>query len=83
MAVTKPKCRICGKEIEPFAQFWLREPDRYNTEGFAVERGRAMPFCSLGCVFGWSGKMLREQKKARDRKDLELTEAGEEEVNRG
>ena len=57
-----PKCHTCGKEIEPSAQFWLREPDEYDDKGFVTKRSKPIPFCGLACIFGWSGKMLRKQK---------------------
>jgi hypothetical protein len=61
--VMRRKCEVCGKEIEPFAEYWVREPDRFNDKGVAIERGRPMPFCSLGCIFGWAGGEIRRQKR--------------------
>jgi hypothetical protein len=57
------RCEVCGREIKPFAEFWLREPDQYNSNGVLIKQGRAMAFCGFGCIFGWSGKQLRRQKK--------------------
>ncbi|MBT9160188.1 MAG: hypothetical protein AAGB97_08380 [Dehalococcoidia bacterium] len=58
------KCEVCGKEIEPFAEFWIREADQFDDQGIAINRGRSMPFCGFACIFGWSGAKLRSQKKA-------------------
>ncbi|MCL0036660.1 hypothetical protein M1N47_04575 [Dehalococcoidia bacterium] len=60
------RCEVCGREIKPFAEFWLREPDQYDDKGAAIKQGRAMPFCSTGCIFGWSGKELRRQERERE-----------------
>ena len=59
------KCQVCGKEIEPFAEYWIREPDKFDDKGVMIKRGRAMPFCSLGCIFGWAGGEIRRQKRVR------------------
>jgi hypothetical protein len=59
----KHRCEVCGKEIKLFAEFWIREPDQYDSKGVSIKQGRAMPFCSHGCIFGWSGKELRRKKR--------------------
>ncbi len=56
------ECSVCGKEIELFAEFWLREPDQFNDEGVAIKQSKPMPFCGLGCIFGHVGRKLRERK---------------------
>ena len=61
------KCQICGKEIELFAEYWLREPDGFDSNGVLVNKGKALPFCGLRCVFAWAGNELRKQKEQRDR----------------
>jgi len=58
------KCHVCGKVIDPFAEYWLREPDRFDSRGVVVSRGKALAFCSLGCIFGWAGSELRKQKRS-------------------
>jgi len=63
------KCYVCNKAIEPFAEYWLREPDRFDSRGVVVSRGKALAFCSLGCIFGWAGSELRKQKRLLDRKE--------------
>ena len=57
------KCHVCDKAIEPFAEYWLREPDGFGSNGVVVNRGKALPFCGLGCIFGWAGGKLRKQKR--------------------
>ena len=57
------KCHVCDREIELFAEYWLREPDGFNSKGVVVNRGKALPFCGLGCIFGWAGSELRKQKR--------------------
>ena len=57
------KCHVCGREIEPFAEYWLREPARFDSEGVVVNKGKALPFCNLGCVFVWAGSELRKRKR--------------------
>jgi len=65
------KCHVCKKVVEPFAEYWLREPDKFDSKGVAVSRGKALPFCGLGCIFGWAGGKLRKQKRLyhMDRKE--------------
>ena len=58
------KCHVCNKVVKPFAEYWLREPDKFNGEGVAVDRGRALPFCCLGHIFVWAGSELRKQKRS-------------------
>ena len=62
------KCHVCDREIELFSEHWLREPDRFDSRGVVVSRGKALAFCSLGCIFGWAGSELRKQKRLLDRK---------------
>lgn len=38
----------------------MREPDKYDRNGVAIVRGKSLPFCGLGCIFGYCGhKILR------------------------
>ena len=56
------KCHVCNKVIEPFAEYWLREPNEFDDKGVMIGQGRAMSFCCLGCLFGWAGGKLRKAK---------------------
>ena len=56
-------CEQCRKAIELFEEFWLREPAQFDTEGVEVVRGKSYPFCSLGCVFTWSGRKSQKRFK--------------------
>ena len=61
------KCHVCDREIELFTEYWLREPDKFDSGGVVVNRGKALPFCDLRCFFAWAGGELRKQKEQRDR----------------
>ena len=63
------KCHVCDKVIAPFAEYWLREPDSFDSTGVVVNRGRALTFCGLGCIFVWAGSELRKKKRLLDRKE--------------
>ena len=58
------RCANCNKTIEAFSEFWLREPDKFDDNGVAIERGKSLPFCRYECVFGYcAGSMRRGKRK--------------------
>ena len=59
----KHRCEVCGKEIDLFAEFWLREPHRFDAGGDVVTQSRPVCFCGFGCLFGYIGARLRRQKQ--------------------
>lgn len=58
-------CANCNTEIPVYSEYFLREPDKFDDNGVAIVRGKALPFCRLECIFGYCARgMHRGKKKA-------------------